>query len=369
MSLILCPECGTKISDKAVSCPHCGFRSKKKSQPISLQDQYRPVPVFEYDIEMWNPNRNDLTEISIEDGKQLFLYFGKWKNIQNKLPAIADVIKAMAKQDKVLVADYDSYVADLIKKGIYRFTIDKKGEILPTIRDKAGIVKQVRLKEMNFSPQLNQSLNNLAVHAQLSQILDEIEYVGDAIKSIHQELQNDRIALAESAWDRLRQARRIQDSRLRETALLGVIGTSTDAKRILMRNFTDNRVYIEARGTKSVLGKVVEYGKERDVPTKAVDAFQDLISITNCVQIECEGYAMLGEYEACRESLLEFRSFVKDNRLDEKDTLLHLNGSLETKQPAVVKEFGDIAKKISNFDVSMSIDYNSLDLLEVNDDE
>ena len=117
------------------------------------------------------------------------------------------------------------------------------------------------------------------------------------------------------------------------------------------------------------MGKVVEYGKERDVPTKAVDAFQDLISITNCVQIECEGYAMLGEYEACRESLLEFRSFVKDNRLDEKDTLLHLNGSLETKQPAVVKEFGDIAKKISNFDVSMSIDYNSLDLLEVNDDE
>ncbi|MFU0517418.1 MULTISPECIES: zinc ribbon domain-containing protein [Gardnerella] len=25
MSRILCPGCGTKISDKATNCPHCGF--------------------------------------------------------------------------------------------------------------------------------------------------------------------------------------------------------------------------------------------------------------------------------------------------------------------------------------------------------
>jgi predicted amidophosphoribosyltransferase len=27
MSLIDCPECGNKISDKAESCPHCGLPS------------------------------------------------------------------------------------------------------------------------------------------------------------------------------------------------------------------------------------------------------------------------------------------------------------------------------------------------------
>ena len=25
MALIQCPECGSRISDKAVTCPHCGF--------------------------------------------------------------------------------------------------------------------------------------------------------------------------------------------------------------------------------------------------------------------------------------------------------------------------------------------------------
>lgn len=25
MALITCPECGEKVSDKSISCPHCGY--------------------------------------------------------------------------------------------------------------------------------------------------------------------------------------------------------------------------------------------------------------------------------------------------------------------------------------------------------
>lgn len=250
MSLIPCPECGTSISDKAVTCPYCGFRSKKVSLPISMQDKYTPSPIFTYDITEWNPNRGDLPELSIEDNKQLYMFFGKMKNLKNSLPALAETIMAMAKKETYLVADYDEYIADLIKKGVYRFSIDKNGKILPTIRDAKKIVKQVRLKEMNLPPQLNQSLNNIAVHAQLAQIMDEIEYIGDAIRNVHIELQNDRIAMAESALDRLKQARMIRDLRLREIAIIEAIGAATDAKRVLMRNFTDNRVFLRIEQVK-----------------------------------------------------------------------------------------------------------------------
>lgn len=54
MGLILCPECGTKISDKATKCPHCGFQSADPTRPISEQDKYEVVPVFGYDIEEGN---------------------------------------------------------------------------------------------------------------------------------------------------------------------------------------------------------------------------------------------------------------------------------------------------------------------------
>ena len=46
MSLILCPECGTKISDRATKCPHCGFQSADAERPISEQDKYEIVPIL-----------------------------------------------------------------------------------------------------------------------------------------------------------------------------------------------------------------------------------------------------------------------------------------------------------------------------------
>ena len=206
MSLILCPECQTKISDKATSCPHCGYTSTDALLSISVQETYEPTPVFEYDIAEWTPTEVS-TIISPEDNR----VFGDWEQIQVGMPAIADAIRALAAKETVMVAQIDSYVKQLIKTGVYRFSIDNHGEILPTIRDASGIVKQVRLSEMQLTPQLSQSFNNLATQAAMAQILNKIECVSESIKQIHIELQNDRLALAESARDKLLQAMRIQE--------------------------------------------------------------------------------------------------------------------------------------------------------------
>lgn len=364
MSMILCPECGTKISDKATKCPHCGFQSADTERPISEQDRYEIVPIFEYDIEEWNPNRGDLSIISYEDNKSLVAYFGKWENIKIKLPAIAEVIGAMANKEHVMIAKMDQYVKDLIDQGVYRFTIDKQGEILPTIRDADGFVKQVRLEDMALTPNLTQSLNNLSTHAVMARILDEIEYVGDAIREIHIELQNDRLAMAESAKDKLKQARRIQDTKLREQYLLEVISSATDAKRVLMRNFSQNKNYVLERSQKSDLQLIMKFRGEKDVSQKSIDAFQALVYITNAVQTECEGYAMLGEYEPCRECLNEFKTFILENKLNQRDTLLLLNENSSQKKIEVVDEFTDIANRISVFDMRTDrIDYHMKELL------
>lgn len=321
------------------------------------------VPIFEYDIEEWQPNRGELSIISYEDNRSLIQYFGKWENIKVKLPAIAEVIGAMAGKDHIMVAKMDSYVKDLIDKGIYRFTIDNQGEILPTIRDADGFVKQVRLEDMALTPNLTQSLNNLSTHAVMAQILDEIEYVGDAIREIHVELQNDRLAMAEGARDKLMQARLIQDAKLREAAMLDVIHSATDAKRVLMRNFSQNMYHITEHSQKSDFQMMLDFRGEKDVSRKAIDAFQALGYITNSVQTECEGYAMLGEYEPCKECLEEFKSFIVENKLNERDTLLLLNENSSQKRIEVVDQFTDIAARITAFDPKAQIDYSVHNLL------
>ena len=369
MSLIQCPECGSKISDKATRCPHCGFESADSSRPISEQDKYEIVPIFEYEIEEWNPNRGDLSVISYEDNKNLIEYFDEKKNIQAKLPDIARVIKSLAKKEHIMVAKMDSYVKDLIDKGIYKFNIDKAGEILPTISDGKGFVKQVRLEDMSFSPSVAQSLSNLSMHAVMAQILDEIEYVGDAIKELHVELQNDRYAMVESSRDKLKQSRMIQDSSIRKIALLEVVNSATDAKRTLMRNFTQNMNYIESNSKKTIWQLIGT--SKGDNSQKANDAFQLLVYITNSVQTECEGYAMMGEYEPCRECLIEFKSFIEENKLDQRDTLLLINENLEQekKNIEIVDGFSDIAERITTFDTSTNQIENSIRGLLTGDSE
>ena len=100
MALILCPECQTKISDKATSCPHCGYTSTDALLPISVQETYEPTPVFEYDIAEWTPTEVP-TIISPEDNR----VFGDWEQIQVGMPAIADTIRALAAKETVMMVN------------------------------------------------------------------------------------------------------------------------------------------------------------------------------------------------------------------------------------------------------------------------
>jgi len=361
MSLIRCPECSGKISEKATVCPHCGYHSYDPSLPISEQEAYEAVPVFQYDIVDWNANRGDLSIISYEDNKTINEYFSQWEYIENHLPEIASKIKAIIpEEDHYMIAKMNKHVKSLIDNGTYRFTVDKNGEILPTLRasDGSGFVSQVRLEEKAIPKDLAQSLNNISIHTQLAEILDELEYIGDTIRNIHIELQNDRYAIAEGAHDNLMLAYRCQDSNLREMALINAVQNATTAKRVLMRNFSHNyRVLIENSGKSDIQLLMTKVQEHLDLAQIAKDSLQELKYIVYQVQAECEGYAMLGEYDACNESLLMFKKFILDNNLNEKNTLRLINSYSDENLEEVVEKFSITAERISSFDNLISEGY------------
>lgn len=345
MSLIQCPECGNFISSKALTCPYCGYYSKDPNFPISLQERYEVVPLFQYEVSDWIEETSEF--IAIEDNRALFSFFGKWENIQRSIPALAETIKSMAKRDHILVAKMDDYVKELIEKGIYRFSFDSNGEILPTIRDASGFVKQVRLQEMSFSPQLLSSLNNLSTQVSLNKVIDEIEGLQKAINSLHLEFQNDRIAKAESAKDLLNYALQIQDPNTRRTALLNSINTASEAKRLLMRSFINDLDFLMASRNRNALERMM--GNNDEVAQKAAQAFQSLALITNCVQIESTGFAVMGEYESCKSALSTLKDFIDENDLD-RDTLLFLNECTPQKKIKTVNKFMEISHSIREFE-------------------
>lgn len=155
----------------------------------------------------------------------------------------------------------------------------------------------------------------------------------------------------------------LHNAKLREAAMLDVIHSATDAKRVLMRNFSQNMYHITEHSQKSDFQMMLDFKGEKDISRKAIDAFQALVYITNSVQTECEGYAMLGEYEPCKECLEEFKSFILENRLNERDTLLLLNENSSQKRIEVVDQFTDIAARITAFDPKAHIEYSVHNLL------
>lgn len=291
MSIIFCPECGSKISNKATNCPHCGFVGDNSSLPICVQENCEFIPCFQYEIEAWNSDGN-IIELSYNDNKTLVEYFGKFENIKHTMPEIANAIQQMAKKENILVAKLDPYIKTLIKTGQYKFCKDKAGNILPTLRDNSGFVHNCRLENMQINTNVAQSLSNLSSQAMMVQIMNKIDMLENSIKVIDMDLQNDRIAKAEACWLKLLQARKIQDSFLRNIQVLNVINDSIEARAILMKNFETKLNSLLNHNKSSELEKLTKIKFKPKI--EAQKCMNSLVAITNLVRVECEAYIMQG---------------------------------------------------------------------------
>lgn len=357
MPMIQCPECGTHIASKACMCPYCGYIGDDPRMPIGAQTVYDPAPQLQFEIERWDSHKKKMdterVDLAPEDNMKIWDTLKNWKQVQAMLPALAEAVLGMARSEKQWIADIPKYYEKLLKDGQITFRPDKTGQILPHLVGKDGrIVKQVRLKEIVSMPELLPNLQHLETQAALAMIMSQLENVQEQIAQIRGELQQDRLAKADAAWDQLNQALKITDGRRREKAVIIAIGTSTEAKHTLMRHFASCLHLIEGNAGQNearlIIGDIFKgkSNKERG-EIEARMAYDDLVGILNCVRVETEGHMAIGDTEAARRSLKEFAEFIETEQLDNRDTLLKIDSRLPSaqKRPEIVDEFDAIAQR------------------------
>lgn len=357
MPMIQCPECGTHIAATARTCPYCGYVGDDPAQPIGAQAVYEPAPQLQFEIERWNPRTDTMdtqrVDLAPEDNRRIWDALKDWKHVQAMLPALAEAVLAMARSEKQWVADIPKYYEKLLDDGQVFFRPDRNGQILPHLVGKNGrIVKQVRLKEIVTMPELLHNLQHLETQTALAMIMSQLENVQEQIAQIRGELQQDRLAKADAAWDQLNQALKITDGRRREQAVMIAIGAGTEAKRTLMRHFAGCLHLIEGNADQNearlIIGDIFKgkSNKERG-EIEARMAYDDLVGILNCVRVETEGHMAIGDTEAARCSLKEFATFIETEQLDDRDTILKIDSRLPSaqKRPEVVDEFDAIAQR------------------------
>lgn len=355
--MIQCPECGTHIASKACMCPYCGYIGDDPRMPIGAQTVYDPAPQLQFEIERWDSHKKKMdterVDLAPEDNMKIWDTLKNWKQVQAMLPALAEAVLGMARSEKQWIADIPKYYEKLLKDGQITFRPDKNGQILPHLVGKDGrIVKQVRLKEIVSMPELLPNLQHLETQAALAMIMNQLENVQEQIAQIRGELQQDRLAKADAAWDQLNQALKITDGRRREQAVIIAIGTGTEAKHTLMRHFASCLHLIEGNADQNearlIIGDIFKgkSNKERG-EIEARMAYDDLVGILNCVRVETEGHMAIGDTEAARRSLKEFAEFIETEQLDDRDTLLKIDSRLPSaqKRPEIVDEFDAIAQR------------------------
>ena len=88
MGLILCPECGARISSKARMCPQCGYFGDDTALPLSEQALGEIVPV-EYEITAWVPEDDTDAPLNRTAKGLIARFFSNWEIFHKAVPELA----------------------------------------------------------------------------------------------------------------------------------------------------------------------------------------------------------------------------------------------------------------------------------------
>lgn len=177
-------------------------------------------------------------EISLFDDKSLFdsivkkdsdIVVKKFIEEAMSIPAFVDVIDKLKVNDK-LVADISENTQKLINKGILQLQQSSNGNFSAILREKGKFAEQITLKQESLSPNLLDSLNNVAMQMQLKEVMEKLESIKEQLDRVLQGQQDDRIALCESAIQQMLNANYIQDKTFKQICVGNAIKTVSDGR-------------------------------------------------------------------------------------------------------------------------------------------
>ena len=336
MALIFCPECGTRISGTAVSCPHCGFSAGDLAPLGTLPPSPAPVAIRLPDLAIFDDG-SDLVPMPTKE--KLADFFKQAEMIARLAPGIYDAIaKAMETRGAAWAATFSAAAERMMQTGELVLCVEKEtGELLPQLRSvKTGqIYEKARLRAERLPNDAAASLASLQTQMMVAELMGEIKSIAASVEQLKLESRGDRVARAQSVWLRLEQAMAIEDSRLREQTLLSIAQTATEQRCVFQENF---KVQLQLASS--------DKGSSKDRGQAAHNALVNLSVITLMARSEYASYRLLGFEEPARVSLSQLGSFIAENKLDERDTLLRINSRSKDNLEPLIDKFQAISRNV-----------------------
>ena len=313
MSMMICPECGYRVSSFAERCAHCGFPVHDQEAVAELERTPRIDIVY---VEDGDDGSGDLADLigSIEPDHDTRARLGELIGDTRALSSLfPEVYKALAQRGSGVeyVADIPKRARDLMRSGELTLTFDKSGRILPSLRraGKGTIESQIRLKEVNRIPGipgLPGILASLQTQVILAQISMQLDALLAQVGQVREGQFADRIAMCDAVVDGLRATRAMNNVEVRESRYILLASQAEEAARLAAGELRLSMNELSG-APEGLFGALGDLGGEKRRKEAVKRARAALWGFMRGSLVACTAYRLLGEEESALTSLRQCR--------------------------------------------------------------
>ena len=241
-------------------------------------------------------------------------------SIKDKLLVLPTFIKMIESffPIKSLQAVLTNEQKEKIASGVLEIMQSKEnGSLIASLIDPKTkkIVKNISLKEIELTPELNKAITDFALQLQLLQISAEIKSIQKAVEEVRKGLEYDRLSTAYSCQQKFLQAILIKDSKLKKEALLRIALDAKDSRNLLMLSQKTNINFIKNLPEEN-WKKIFSLTTSNEIDLRMNEIRESFSTINLISLVEALAYHQLEEYDTEQQSLVYYADFIQKTYLD-----------------------------------------------------
>ena len=240
------------------------------------------------------------------------------------LPAFLEVVERLVPVEEWLLVFTDEQKKELAK-GALKLMAKKNGDIIAKVVDPKNhqIVANIPVKQVERIKDINPAMNDFMVQMQLANLAQEMKEVHRVVSRIQQGLEFDRLASAYSNERKLKYARQIQNKELQMQALLMIAHSAEDSRSRLMLGMKENIDFIMHQPENEFIKLFATNPKE--INDRMNEIRSRVVAINQDSMTEAAAYWALGEKQAALNTIENYRMFLEDSELTQREVLNRLD--------------------------------------------
>lgn len=240
------------------------------------------------------------------------------------LPAFLEVVERLVPVEEWVLVFTDEQKKELAK-GALKLMAKKNGDIIAKVVDPKNhqIVANIPVKQVERIKDINPAMNDFMVQMQLANLAQEMKEVHRVVSRIQQGLEFDRLASAYSNERKLKYARQIQNKELQMQALLMIAHSAEDSRSRLMLGMKENIDFIMHQPENEFIKLFATNPKE--INDRMNEIRSRVVAINQDSMTEAAAYWALGEKQAALNTIENYRMFLEDSELTQREVLNRLD--------------------------------------------